>query len=330
MMKVLVLGGAGYIGSAVVRHLEQHGHRVAVIDNLSKGHRAALPDSDLMIHGDLGDASLVTQVCQRFGIEVAMHFAAFTEVGESVQRPDAYYDNNVIRTKVLLDTLRGVGVNRFVFSSTAAVFGDAGIDSIPEDAPKRPTSPYGWSKLMVEEILRSYGTAFGLKFAILRYFNACGASDADHGEDHRPESHLIPLVLQVALGQRASISVFGNDWPTADGTCIRDYVHVSDLAAAHEAAARRLVGDGESGDFNLGSGQGFSVLEVIESARRVTGHPIPVVIAARRAGDPPRLVAHSSRARDVLGWRPEFEKLDDIIASAWAWQSRHPRGYEKS
>lgn len=325
-MRILVTGGAGYVGSHAVRCLLGHGHEVWVYDDLAQGHRAAVPAGRL-IEGHLAQRDRLTAALREHRIEAVMHFAALALVGESVANPARYYDNNVVGSLALLDAMRAARVERIVFSSTTATYGAPARVPIPEDTPQRPINPYGFTKLVIEQALADYAQAYGFAYAALRYFNAAGASPTgDLGEDHDPESHLIPLVLQVALGQRGAITVFGNDYPTPDGTCVRDYVHVDDLAAAHLLALDRLR-PGEGLKLNLGTGQGHSVQEVIEAARRVTGHAIPVEQGPRRPGDPPELVADARRARDVLGWTPAYTAIEPIIATAWKWHSTHPRGY---
>ena len=326
-MTILVTGGAGYIGSVVVEDLQAKGESVVVLDNLVYGHRQAIGENTVFYEGDIGDADLVRKILSEHEIEACMHFSAFTYVGESVEKPKIYYHNNVAQTLKLLDVLIETGVKKFVFSSTAAVFGEPQKIPIDETHPQNPTNPYGWSKLMVEKILQSYDTAYGLKFVALRYFNACGASE-NCGEDHNPETHLIPLVLFAAQGRRESISIFGDDYPTPDGTALRDYIHISDLSQAHVLALKHLHNGGNSEFINLGNGQGFSVKEVIETAKKITGKPIEARIAPRRAGDPSRLVADSKKAREVLGWTPQFPDLESIIESAWAWHQANPNGYE--
>jgi UDP-glucose 4-epimerase len=322
-MIILVVGGAGYIGSHMVKMLRLAGHQPVVADDLSSGRREALLGVRLL-EGDIGDAGFVARVLGDVRPDVVMHFASFIQVGESMADPSKYYRNNVTATRVLLDGMRAHGVDKFVFSSTAAVFGDPEYTPIDEDHPKAPINPYGRSKWMVEQMLADYDAAYGLKSVCLRYFNAAGADpDGELGECHEPETHLIPLILQVASGRRPHISVYGTDYDTPDGTCIRDYIHVRDLSSAHLLAVERLAAGGASARYNLGNGNGFSVAEVIEAARRVTGHPIPVVVAGRRAGDPPRLVADAARARRELGWRPAHADLGGIIADAWAWERRH-------
>ncbi|GIW05833.1 MAG: UDP-glucose 4-epimerase [Dehalococcoidia bacterium] len=323
-MRLIVTGGAGYIGSVVADQLVAGGHKVIVVDDLRKGHAAAVPPNAQHARFDLADTAALDALFDRTAPDAVLHFAAYSLVGESVQRPDRYYHNNVTVTLGLLDAMQRHGVRRLVFSSTAAVYGDPQRIPIVEDEPTAPTNPYGATKLAIEQALPWYEAAFGLRFVSLRYFNAAGATDR-LGEDHDPESHLIPLLLQVALGQRPYAEIFGTDYPTPDGTCIRDYIHVSDLAEAHVLALEAL--DHGSRIYNLGNGAGFSVREVLETARRVTGHPIPAVEAPRRPGDPPRLVAASDRIVAELGWRPRFPDLEAIVGSAWEWARRHPTGY---
>ena len=326
-MAILLTGGAGYIGSVVVADLQAKGETVVVLDNLVYGHRQAIGENTPFYEGDIGDAGLVSKILNEHEIEACMHFSAFTYVGESVEKPKVYYRNNVAQTLNLLDVLIENNIKKFVFSSTAATFGEPQKIPIDETHPQNPTNPYGWSKLMVEKILQSYDAAYGLKFVALRYFNACGAS-GDCGEDHDPETHLIPLVLFAAQGRREFISIFGDDYPTPDGTPLRDYIHISDLSQAHVLALKHLANGGNSEFINLGNGLGFSVKEVIETAKKITGKPIEARVAPRRAGDPSRLVADSKKAREVLGWKPQFPDLESIIESAWAWHEAHPNGYE--
>jgi UDP-glucose 4-epimerase len=327
-MNYLMVGGAGYIGSHVARELVRAGQDATILDDLSKGHREAVRGLDLVI-GDLGDVDLVSRVLEEKEIGCVMHFAAFSLVGESVEHPLPYYDNNVGKTTRLLTAMKEKGVPKFVLSSTAAVYGEPSKVPIEETDALIPTNPYGRTKLMIEQILEDADQAYGMKYASLRYFNAAGADEkGDIGEDHDPETHLIPLVLQVALGQRKSISVFGTDWDTPDGTCIRDYVHVSDLAQAHILAAERLAEGRDSMIYNLGCQAGYSVLEIIEIARRVTGHKIPAVEADRRPGDPERLVASSARIRSELGWNPVYEDPERMIRTAWNWHRTHPHGFK--
>ncbi|MEN6626613.1 MAG: UDP-glucose 4-epimerase GalE [Candidatus Sumerlaeia bacterium] len=325
-MTVLVTGGAGYIGSFTVAALVERGERVVVLDNLSAGHRAAVPAGVELAQGDLADRRFVAGVLSENAIEEVIHFAAFTSVPESVAKPGLYFSNNTANTLGLLQALTDAGVGRFVFSSTAAVYGEPQANPITEDHPKNPQSPYGQSKYFSEQILAAFEVAHGLRHVALRYFNACGGAP-DRGEDHAPETHLVPIVLQAALGQREAVSIFGADWPTPDGTCVRDYIHVADLADAHLRALDHLRGGGQSLQLNLGNGAGYSVAEVIESARRVTGRAIPARNAPRRPGDPSTLVASSEAARRELGWTPRISNLDDIVASAWQWHRDHPNGY---
>jgi UDP-glucose 4-epimerase len=323
-MKVMVAGGAGYIGSVVAEELLEEGHSVLVVDDLSKGHREALPQAATFVEADLADAGGLPGLLTAHRIGAVMHFAADSLVEESVARPARYFRRNAVNTLNLLEAMLAVGVKRFVLSSTAAVYGEPKRVPIEEDDALAPTNPYGESKLMVERMLRWLDAAHGLRYASLRYFNAAGAS-RERGEDHRPETHLIPIVLQVALGQREQVEIYGDDYPTRDGTCIRDYIHVVDLAQAHILALEAL--DEGSRIYNLGNGQGFTVREVIEASRRVTGHSIPAVEAARRSGDPAVLVASSRRISEELGWQPRFADLETIVATAWDWHHRHPRGY---
>jgi UDP-glucose 4-epimerase len=325
-MKILVIGGAGYVGSHTVRLLNDAGHEVWVYDNLSRGHKECVPPGRLII-GELADRTKLIQVFRDYEIEAVVHFAAFALVNESVQHPAIYYQNNVTATLELLEAMRAAGVWRIVFSSTTATYGEPEKVPIAETTPQLPINPYGFTKLVIEHALTDYAAAYGFGCAALRYFNAAGAHpDGTIGEDHDPESHLIPIVLQTALGQRESISIFGNDYATPDGTCIRDYIHVMDLGSAH-LRALELLQPGTNLQLNLGTGKGHSVQEVIDACRRVTGKSIPAVHAPRRAGDPSMLVADSSLAQRVLGWKPEFVDINDIVATAWKWHESHPRGY---
>lgn len=327
-MRVLVTGGAGYVGSHTVRALLEAGHQPAVVDNLSKGHRGAVPEGVPFYEGDLADRDGLRRIFEAFGPEAVMHFAGSTQVGESVEHPGLYFRNNVLGGLNLLDVMVEKGVDRIVFSSTAAVYGEPHEVPIPEDHPKAPTNPYGESKLFFEAILARYDIAHGIRSMALRYFNAAGAHPSGEiGEDHTPESHLIPIILQVALGQREQVTVFGTDYPTDDGTCVRDYVHVSDLAQAHILALQALAEGAESNAFNLGNGRGFSVQQVIDMVEQVVGKPIKRVDGERRPGDPAVLVASSERARKLLGWKPQYPELHQIIESAWRWHSNHPNGY---
>jgi UDP-glucose 4-epimerase len=326
-MRVLVIGGAGYIGSHTVRLLNQTEHEVWVYDNLSMGHRASVPAEQLIV-GELADTKLLEQTLRDKNIDAVMHFAAFTEVGESMLAPAKFYQNNVIATLGLFESMRRMGVHRFVFSSTTATYGQPERIPIAEDTPQIPINPYGFTKLVVERALKDYARAYGFAGAALRYFNAAGAaSDGSIGENHKPESHLIPLVLQVALGQRERIHVFGDDYPTPDGTCIRDYVHVEDLAAAHLAALERLE-EGKVIEVNLGSGVGYSVMQVINACRKVSGQSIPVVDSPRRAGDPAKLIADSALAKTLLDWQPKYTTIEQIVETAWNWHRSHPNGYQ--
>jgi UDP-glucose 4-epimerase len=320
-MKVLVIGGAGYIGSHMVKLLGQQGASVTTLDDLSSGHRDAVVCGDF-VQGDFGDRAMLDAVLSK-GFDAVMHFASFIQVGESVQQPDKYYRNNVTNTLGLLDAMRAHGVNRFIFSSTAATFGEPQYTPIDERHPQQPINPYGRTKLMVEQALADYDKAYGFKSVCLRYFNAAGADpEGQLGERHDPETHLIPLVLQAASGRRSSISVFGRDYDTPDGTCIRDYIHINDLCSAHWLALQSLMNDGPSQAYNLGNGNGFSVQEVIDTAERVTGRKIAVVSGPRRAGDPARLVADATQARQNLGWQPQFADLATIVQHAWAWEMK--------
>ena len=325
-MSILITGGAGYIGSATVEALRQRGDAIVVFDNLCSGHRAALDPSVPFVQGDLADIALIRRVIEEYDVKQVIHFAAFISVPESVANPAIYYRNNFINALNLLEALSARPGAQVVFSSTAAVYGEPQGTPIDEAHPKQPGNPYGEAKLMVEQALRAFDGAYGMRHVALRYFNACGAMPG-RGEDHHPENHLIPLILQVALGQREQITVYGDDYPTPDGTCVRDYVHILDLAQAHLRALDYLAGGGASVQLNLGNGMGYSVRQVIDVARRVTGHPIPERRAERRAGDPSELVASSARARAVLGWQPQFPDLEAIIASAWEWHRNFPQGY---
>lgn len=322
MSTILVTGGAGYIGSHVALALRERGHRPIVLDNLSRGHRDVVERmlGDTVVVADTRDAQALDKVFAEQAIDAVMHFAAFIEVGESVKDPLSFYDNNVHGTITLLEAMRRAKVNHFVFSSTCATYGTPHVLPIPEDHPQQPLSPYGQTKLMVERILADCEQAFGLRSVCFRYFNAAGAHPAGGlGEDHSPETHLIPLVLDAAIGKRPSISIFGDDYDTPDGTCIRDYIHVSDLADAHVLGVEYLLAGGASTAVNLGNGRGFSVKEVIATVERMTGSKIRVEMAARRPGDPPVLVGASERARHVLGWAPRYADLETIITHAWAW-----------
>jgi UDP-glucose 4-epimerase len=326
-MKILVAGGAGYIGSHVTLELSRRGHQPVVLDNLVKGHRDAVV-AGKFIQGDIGDKELVKKIVKEEKIEAAVHLCAYSLVGESVGEPAKYFHNNIGNGLLLLDALRESGINKFVFSSSAAVFGEPEQIPIPEDHPKNPTNPYGFSKLTFEGILKAYDQAYGLKFISLRYFNAAGADpEAVIGEDHQPESHLIPIVLQAALGVRPYIEIFGTDYPTPDGTCVRDYIHVNDLAGAHILALEALAKGAASMIYNLGNGQGYSNRQVIEVAKAVTGKPIEVKEGPRRPGDPAVLVASANRIKEELGWKPQYPQLEKIVETAWRWHQSHPKGY---
>lgn len=326
-MSILVTGGAGYIGSVTVEALRGRGQKVVVVDNLVYGHRNAVDASVPFYEGDIGDKELVSRIVAENSVTACIHFSAYAYVGESVQQPQKYFQNNVRQTLDLLDVLLEHDVKQFIFSSTCATFGEPQYTPIDEQHPQKPTNPYGWSKLMVERVLEAYSTAYGLHCVVLRYFNASGAT-ATRGEDHFPETHLIPLVLFAALGRLSHVSVFGTDYPTPDGTAIRDYIHVSDLAEAHLLALDHLDNGGGSDAFNLGNGSGFSVNEVIAAARRVTGREINVANAPRRPGDPSKLIANAEKAGRVLSWQPKITGIEEIIASAWKWHTEHPEGYE--
>ena len=319
MHNILVVGGAGYIGSHAVKMLGAAGYNPVVYDNLSKGHREAAQNFKF-IEGDLGDYAKILRVLKDEKITAVMHFAAFIEVGESVKEPSKYYNNNFVKVVTLLDAIKEAGVKYFVFSSTAATFGEPVKEKIDENHPQNPINPYGQSKLMVERVLKDYDLAYGIKSSVLRYFNAAGCDDGGEiGEAHNPESHLIPLILQAASGKRDNIKIFGTDYPTKDGTCVRDFVHVNDLSAAHILALEKMMKEGESNNFNLGSGNGFTVKEIIDAAQKITGRKIKTETAPRRAGDPAVLVASSQKARDVLGWKISYN-LDKIIETAWRWE----------
>ena len=323
-MKVCVTGGAGYVGSVVAELLVAQGHDVRILDNLSTGHRHAIPAGCALVEGDVRDDATLARALDG-GVEAVLHFAALSVVADSMRLPLDYFDNNVTGTTTLVRAMRSRGIRRLVFSSTAAVYGTPEELPIREDAPCRPENPYGWSKLSVEWMLAASRREWGLDYVALRYFNAAGATRAC-GEDHRPESHLIPIVLDAALGRRESVTIFGDDYPTRDGSCVRDYVHVSDLASAHVLALDAMQ-RGFSGALNLGSESGFTVREVIDATTRVTKSEARVEHGARRAGDPPSLVASSAKAREILGWKPAESDLETIVASALAWRERHPNGY---
>ncbi len=321
-MKILVTGGAGYIGSVTTELMLNRGHSVVVFDCLERGHRAAIDERAEFLHGDLRQSGDIRDALARVKPDAVMHFAAYALVGESMERPDLYFGNNVGGVANLAEAMARVGVRKVVFSSTCATYGQPERVPITEDLPQKPTNPYGESKLMCEKIFNWYQECRGFEPVFLRYFNACGATER-FGEDHEPETHIIPNLLKVALNQRPDFSLFGEDYPTPDGTCIRDYIHILDLAEAHLLAVEKPV----TGPFNLGTGTGFSVRDVLDAARAVTGHPIPIRVMPRRPGDPARLVAGADRARSILGWNPRHADLRQILASAWAWHQAHPRGY---
>ena len=325
-MAILVTGGSGYIGSVTVEMLRAQGEQVVILDDLFRGHAATIPDDVPLHQGKVGDRTLVRHILATHDIDACIHFAALTYVGESVDDPLHYYENNANQSLALLQELVTGGVRQIVFSSTAATYGEPQYTPLDEAHPQHPENPYGWGKLLVERALSASESAYGLRFVALRYFNASGATP-ECGEDHEPESHLVPNVLFAALGKREYLSVFGDQYPTPDGTPVRDYVHVADLGRAHALALAYLRNGGEGLYVNLGSGRGYSVLEVIETARRITGKPIEARIEAPRAGDPSFLVASADKARAILGWQPQFDDLEGIVASAWDWHSRHPHGY---
>jgi UDP-glucose 4-epimerase len=324
-LTILVTGGAGYVGSATVERLQAQGERVIVLDDLFRGHRSAVDIKVPFYHGQVGDRALVERIATEHGISECVHFAALAYVGESVLEPAKYFENNVEQGISLIAALMKVGVRRIVFSSTCATYGEPTEVPISESCPQRPVNPYGWSKLIMERLLASYDPAYGLKSISLRYFNAAGAT-ARCGELHEPESHLVPNVLKAAAGDLPHVSIFGTDYPTPDGTAIRDYVHVADLAHAHVLALEYLRRGGESQSMNLGTGNGYSVMEVIETAQKVTGKRIPTKIEGRRTGDPPKLVADASRARKKLGWEPAMSDLSTILRSQWEWRQEYRRG----
>ncbi|AVQ30133.1 UDP-glucose 4-epimerase GalE [Fusobacterium varium] len=328
-MTILVCGGAGYIGSHVTRALIDSGEDVIVLDNLQTGHVDAVHEKAKLVLGDLRDNEFMEKVFKDNKIDGVIDFAAFSLVGESVEEPLKYFENNFYGTLCLLKTMKKYNVHKIVFSSTAATYGEPENIPILENDKTFPTNPYGESKLAVEKMLKWCDKAYGIKYTALRYFNVAGAHPTGEiGEDHSPESHLIPIILQVALGKREHIGIYGDDYPTVDGTCIRDYIHVMDLADAHILALKRLNNGEESEIFNLGNGEGFSVKEVIEVARKVTKHPIPALVSPRRAGDPAKLVASSEKAMKELKWKPKYNTLEKIIDTAWTWHKNHPNGYE--
>lgn len=329
-MKIMVIGGAGYIGSHAVKQLIENQIEVAVIDSLETGHRESIPANVPFYQIDIKDKEALKAVFETEKVDGVMHFAANSLVGESMTKPLKYYNNNVCGTEALLEVLVETGVKYIVFSSTAATYGEVETMPITEETPTYPTNTYGETKLAIEKMLKWTHTAHDLNYVCLRYFNVAGADESGTiGEAHTTETHLIPLILQVPLDQREYITVFGNDYATKDGTCIRDYIHITDLVNAHILALRYLMNGGESNIFNLGSNTGYSVLEMIETARKVTGHPIPLQLGERRSGDPALLVASSEKARKVLGWKPKITSIEDMIASAWKWHKSHPHGYKE-
>ena len=328
-MTILVLGGAGYIGSHTVYELIDNGEDVVIIDNLLTGHKEAIHPKARFYKGDIRDREFLDDVLKKEKIDAVIHFAACSLVGESMEKPLKYYDNNLCGTKILLDSMVANGIDKIVFSSTAATYGEPEKVPILETDRTEPTNTYGETKLSMEKMFKWVGKAHGLRYVSLRYFNACGAHISGQiGEDHNPESHLIPLILQVPNGKREYISIFGDDYDTKDGTCVRDYIHVTDLAQAHILAVKYLQSGNESNIFNLGNGVGFTVKEVIDTARKVTSHPIPAKITPRRAGDPAQLIASSEKAKEILGWTPEHNSLEEIISTAWNWHKNHPNGFD--
>lgn len=329
-MNILVTGGAGYIGSHVVEELKKNGFVPIVYDNLSTGHESAVPEDVLLINGDIHDMDFVKHVMCEYEIDAVMHFAASSLVGESMENPGRYYYNNVAGTLSLLDAMRAAGVDTIVFSSTAAVYGEPEKWPIEEEFAVLPTNVYGRTKVMIEMMLADYDSAYDLRYVALRYFNAAGAAlSGKIGEDHRPETHLIPIILKTALGIRKNVSIFGTDYPTADGTCIRDYIHVCDLAEAHVLALNHLLAGGSSKVYNLGSEHGFSVREIINAAKKVTKVDFQVAEESRRPGDPAVLIASAKKISEELGWQPKHSVIDEIITTAWHWHKSHPQGYEE-
>lgn len=330
MTKILVTGGAGYIGSNMCKHLDERGYTPIVLDNLVTGHHQAVKWGPF-VEGSMGDTALLNQIFKEYKPRAVMHFAAFCYVSESVNHPSRYYRNNVTGTMNLIDAMVTSNIPYLIFSSSCATYGNPMELPMTEDHPQHPINPYGWSKLMVEQILADMKKAHGLEYTSLRYFNAAGADpEGELGEDHTPETHLIPLILQTALGQRDVIQVFGDDYPTVDGTCIRDYIHINDIAQAHLLALERLLNNHPGDIYNLGNGNGYSVKQIIDAAQAVTGKKISIKKALRREGDPSTLISSSQKARDILGWKPEYPDIHDIIRTAWEWHQRHPHGYEKN
>ncbi|EOH97215.1 UDP-glucose 4-epimerase [Enterococcus moraviensis ATCC BAA-383] len=328
-MSILVLGGAGYIGSHAVDQLINKGYNVVVVDNLQTGHKQSLHEKAVFYLGDIRDKAFLQNVFKREDIEGVIHFAASSLVGESVEKPLVYFNNNVHGTQIVLEVMEEFGVKHIVFSSTAATYGEPKEMPIIESTPTNPENPYGESKLMMEKMMKWCDKAYGMRYVALRYFNVAGAkADASIGEDHDPETHLIPIILQTALGQREYLGIYGDDYDTPDGTCIRDYVYIEDLIEAHIAALKYLQNGNESNIFNLGSNTGYSVKEMLEAARQVTGKEIPAKILPRRAGDPSKLVASSEKAKMILGWQPQVTEINQIIKTAWDWHVSHPNGYK--
>ncbi len=329
-MRILVTGGAGYVGSFAVRHLVREGHEVVVLDNLCQGHRGAV-DEKLLVVGDIADTELIGRLFDEHRIEAVMHFAAATNVAESVENPRYHYRNNTVNTLGLLETMIDHDVRKIVFSSTAATYGTSDEMPLREDASKNPVCPYGFSKLAIEWMIQDFSYAYGLSYAILRYFNASGAAaDGSHGEWHKPETHLIPLIIEAVQGKREQVELYGSDYDTQDGTCLRDYIHVEDLAQAHEIAITTCPEPGQPPGgriMNIGTGGGNTVLEVIEAVERVTGKKVPYEVTGRRPGDPARLVASNDRLLE-LGWKPRFPKIEDVVRTAWEWHCKHPNGYD--
>lgn len=325
-MKILITGGAGYVGSACLRYVAEQGHEVMAYDNLVMGHKSAT-DGHPLVEGDIADTDLLTKTLKDFGADAVMHFAAATYVGESVENPAYHYGNNIGGTLSLLNAMRAADVSRMLFSSTCATYGMTESETMSEETPQDPFSPYARTKMAVEWMIRDFAHAYGMGFTLLRYFNASGAdADGRHGEDHRPENHLIPLVLEVPLGQRDKIMIFGNDYPTPDGTCIRDYVHTRDLASAHLLAIEATE-EGTEEVFNIGTGNGQSVMDILDACEKVTGREIARELTERRPGDPPRLVAEPSKLKTQLGWAPQYTNIEETIATAWDWHQAHPQGY---
>ncbi|MFD2617207.1 UDP-glucose 4-epimerase GalE [Terrilactibacillus laevilacticus] len=327
-MSILVLGGAGYVGSHAVYQLIDKGYDVVVVDNLQTGHRDAIHPEATFYEGDIRNKDFLTSVFQKEELEGVIHFAANSLVGESMEKPLMYFNNNVYGAQILLEVMQEFGVKAIVFSSTAATYGEPEVVPITESMKTEPTNTYGETKLTMEKMMKWCDKAYGIKYVALRYFNVAGArKTGEIGEDHHPETHLIPIVLQVALGQREKVSIYGDDYNTPDGTCIRDYIHIEDLISAHILALNYLLDGGESNVFNLGSSAGFSVKEIIEEARKVTGHQIPAVVGPRRAGDPSTLIASSDKAKEILNWDPSHTSIPEILTDAWNWHKNHPEGY---